>query len=278
MLPPVHFGRLNAHARGTIADDIAFVRERLECWRKRSRESTMSHSKLASLSVLVVIAVSGCSSAKMTSSTVSKYQFARPEHVVVYDLAGTAADIAADPTLGVTDAAMSPQPTEEEIATGRELGALVAAELVKEIQAMGLNAVHASEHYPEPGDLVLKGYFQSMEKGSAVKRIALGFGSGAADIQTVVKGYEMTTQGLVERGSAEFDSGGGNKGPGMIVPIAVVVATANPIGLAVGGAVQAGREIKGSNKLEGAAKRTAKAVGEELRARFERQGWIAASS
>jgi len=140
---------------------------------------------------------------------------------------------------------------------------------------MGLPAYHASEQTAEIGDLVLKGYFESINEGSAAKRIALGFGSGAAKMNTIVKGYEMTAQGLRERGEGEFSSGS-SKTPGMILPIAVVIATANPVGLVVGGAVKATQEVRGTDKIQGAAKRTADAIAAELRTRFERQGWIEA--
>jgi len=121
--------------------------------------------------------------------------------------------------------------------------------------------------------MVLKGYFKSMDEGSAAKSVMLGFGSGAAQLTTVVKGYEKTENGLREYGSAEFASGGG-KTPGMILPVAVVIATANPVGLIVGGAVKATQAVTGSDKIQGAAKRTAKSIADELRIRFERQGWI----
>jgi hypothetical protein len=234
----------------------------------------MKHSVLAHVSLLAVFAAAGCASTKMTAATApTADRYAKPERVFVYDFAATPDDIAADAALGVTDTGATPDLTPEQVATARKLGALVAEKLVEEIRGMGLNAVNGAFGTPEPGDLVLKGYFQSMDKGSAIKRVGLGFGAGAAELQTVVKGYEMTTQGLVERGSAEFDSGGG-KSPGLIVPIAVVVATANPVGLVVGAAVKGTKELTGSDELEGAAKRTAKAIGEELHVRFERQGWI----
>jgi len=60
----------------------------------------------------------------------------------------------------------------------------------------------------------------------------------------------------------------------MLVPIAVVAATANPIGLIVGGAVKLYGAKSGSDTIEGSAKRTADAIAKELREAFEKQGWI----
>ena len=75
-------------------------------------------------------------------------------------------------------------------------------------------------------------------------------------------------------GSGGVDSGGGGKSPGVVVPLIVRVATANPIGLAVGGAVKAQGELSGRTTIEGTARRTADAIAEEQRAAFEKQGWI----
>jgi hypothetical protein len=146
--------------------------------------------------------------------------------------------------------------------------------LVAEIQNMGLPAVRAAgEPPPQAGDLVIMGYFVSVQEGSAAKRVLIGFGSGAADLKTVVEGYLMTAQGLRRLGSGELDSGGG-KTPGAAVPLAVAVATANPIGLIVSGAAKVYGEESGSATIEGAAKRTAEEIADKLRVAFEKQGWI----
>ncbi len=117
------------------------------------------------------------------------------------------------------------------------------------------------------------GYFESVDEGSAAKRVVLGFGSGAAEMTTEVEGYLMTDQGLRKLGSREIDAGGG-KTPGVAVPLAVTIATANPIGLIVGGALKVGGELTGKSTIEGTADRTAKKIADELRLAFERQGWI----
>jgi hypothetical protein len=56
--------------------------------------------------------------------------------------------------------------------------------------------------------------------------------------------------------------------------VAVLAATANPIGLVVGGAIKATGEATGAATIEGSAKRTADAIAEQLREAAQRQGWI----
>jgi hypothetical protein len=222
-----------------------------------------------------LVALAGCASTKVTES--ESYQgekLARPGRIIVHDFAATLSDIPAWAAAAGQHAAPSAPQTAEEIETGRELGAQVAKRLVEEIRDMGLPAVHAEgQREPDVGDIVIIGYFGSIDEGSAAKRVAIGFGSGGAELKTHVEGYLMTDQGLRELGSRDLDSGGG-KTPGLMVPLAVTIATANPIGLVVGGAIKVGGEATGSSTIEGSAKRTAKEIGDELRVAFEKQGWL----
>ncbi len=84
----------------------------------------------------------------------------------------------------------------------------------------------------------------------------------------------MTDQCVRKLASREFDAGSGGKTPGVAVPLAVTIATANPIGLIVGGAVKVGGEVTDKSTIEGSAKRTAEKIGDELRVAFQKQGWI----
>jgi hypothetical protein len=225
---------------------------------------------------LFALLAAGCASTKVTArqSNIGSEKLARPDRVIVHNFAATPADIPAWSSAAGKYAQPSTPPTAEEIEVGRELGSLVAKELVAEIKGMGMPAVQAAgQPAPRVGDIVIIGYFASVDTGSAAKRVVLGFGAGAPELKTVVEGYQMTERGLRKLGSGEVESGGG-KSPGVLVPIAVTAATANPIGLVVGGAVKVGGEVTGKTTIEGSAKRTAKEIAEQLRKRFEEQGWI----
>src|SRR5438445_13637648 len=106
-----------------------------------------------------------------------------------------------------------------------------------------------------------------------VKRMVIGFGAGKAEMDTVVEGYVMTPQGLRKLGSGTLTSSG-NKTPGMVVPAAVAIATANPVGLIVIGGMKIYGETSGKNTLQGRAKATADEIAEQLRIRFQDRGWI----
>ena len=222
-----------------------------------------------------LVLLAGCASTKVTElHPYAGEKQPRPDRIIVYDFAASPAEVPAESAIAGQFAQPSTPPTPEQIETGHKLGAEIAKNLVAQIQGMGLPAVQATgQPAPRVNDLVIKGYLLSVEEGSASKRVLIGFGSGNAELKTMVEGYQMTAQGLRRVGSGELDAGG-NKMPGGAAPLAVAVATANPIGLIVGGAVKLYGEESGSATIEGAAKRTADAIAKQLRGSFEKQGWI----
>ena len=199
---------------------------------------------------------------------------ARPNRIWVYNFIANPADMPADSSIRGSISAPSTPPTAEQLAEGRQLGELIAADLIADINAMGLSAVQAGPgSSPQVGDGVIRGYLVSVEGGSAVQRFVIGFGAGTSEMDTVVEGYAVTPQGWRKLGSGTLTSSG-NKTPGMIVPAAVAIATANPIGLIVVGGAKIYSEASGRSGLEGRAKATADAIAEELKIRFRNRGWI----
>jgi len=101
----------------------------------------------------------------------------------------------------------------------------------------------------------------------------LALPGGSAELKTAVEGYLMTDKGLRRLGSGVVDSSGG-KMPGVAVPLAMAVASGNPIGLVISSAAKVEGEMSGRTTIEGAAKRTAKEIADQLRVACQRQGWI----
>ena len=139
---------------------------------------------------------------------------------------------------------------------------------------MGLLARKASSSTkPEINDLVIRGHLLSFDEGDATKRVAVGFGSGASHLTTAVEGFQMTAQGLRKLGSGTADSGG-VKAPGAAVGVVGLIATANPAGLIIGTGAKAYDEYTGSAKIEGRAKAIAKEIADQIKPKFQQQGWI----
>jgi hypothetical protein len=235
----------------------------------------MRSSSRIVLYLLALVVVAGCASTNVTQQTpMSSPGLARPNQIWVYNFVANPADMPADSSLRGEVGAPSTPPTAAQIEEGRQLGALIAADLVADIQGMGLSAVQAGPGAsPQVGDGVIRGYLVSVQGGGAVKRFVIGFGYGTSEMDTVVEGYAVTPQGWRRLGSGTLSSSG-SKTPGMVVPAAVVIATGNPIGLIVVGGMKIYGEASGRNKLEGRAKATADAIAEQLRIRFQDRGWI----
>jgi len=227
------------------------------------------------LCLIAVVVVAGCASTKVTNQTpLSNPGLPRPNRIWVYDFVANPADMPPNASIGGEVTAPSTPPTAAEIEEGRQLGSLIAQNLVADIQEMGLTAVQAGPgSVPQVGDGVIRGYLVSVQEGSAVKRFVIGFGAGTSEMDTVVEGYAVTPQGWRKLGSGTLTSSG-NKTPGMIVPAAVAIATANPIGLIVVGGAKIYGEASGRSGLEGRAKATADAIAEQLKLRFQDRGWI----
>jgi hypothetical protein len=227
----------------------------------------------------VVAMLASCASTKVTEQTpMTAPGLARPNQIWIYDFIAAPSDMPADSPLAGQVGAPSTPPTPEEIETGRKFGAMITQKLVKDIQDMGMPAIEAGPgSSPQVGDGVIRGYIVSTEGGGAkamAKRLVIGFGTGTAEMDTVVEGYAMTPQGLRKLGSGTLVSSG-NKTPGLVVPAAVAIAAANPVGLIVVGGLKIYGAASGRSGLEGRAKSTADEIADQLKIRFQDRGWIA---
>jgi len=247
----------------------------------------------------------GCAKATVTArqTYAENEQLPNPDRIIVYDFAATPEEVPADdPLIDLSDKPSRPQ-TADEVILGRKLGAEIAGELVKEILAIGMPAERSSTG-PTPGigDLLIKGVFVSIDEGSRLKRILIGFGSGAGELKTLVEIYQVTTEGLRPLVSEEITAKGG-KMPGMFIAVPAAVLAA-PVGLSVaavaapgpaaaaaasGPAAAVGQSTAtsgstnvaselGPESIGAAAKKTAKEITNALTRIFARHGWIRAGN
>ncbi len=225
--------------------------------------------------LFMILVAAGCASTSVTNQeTFGTGKLPWPGEILVYDFAATPADVPADSALaGQTNLDTTPQ-TAGQIAMGRLLGAQIAADLVGQIQGMGMLAQRApAGTKPQINDLVIRGYLLSINEGSATKRVAIGFGYGASELRTAVEVYQMTDQGLRKLGSSTMDSGG-SKGPGTALGATSFLVTANPAGLIISSGLKVYGEASGRTRIQGRADATAGEIADVLKQRFREQGWI----
>jgi len=219
--------------------------------------------------------LAGCASSE---STVSRPylgpKIAKPANILVYDFSSDLNEIPASSPLKRQLAEVRAAQSSENIELSKQLGAQIAGDLAMKIRTMGLPGKRALRGtVAKPGDFVLKGYFLTLDEGSTAKRMALGFGSGAAELKVTVEGYQMTAQGLKFLGSGEGEAGSG-KTPGGALSLGVAIATANPVGIVVSGAMKTAGEVSGRETIQGASARITKQIEGRLQTAFEKQGWI----
>lgn len=237
----------------------------------------MNHAATIIACLLALPLIAGCASTDASTQQgagVGEKTFAKPARVIVYDFASTQAGIPPDSAIaGLYRERTAPQ-TPEEIALGRRLGALVASRLVEELNDRGIVAsAAATGPVPLAGDAVVRGEFVTVDEGSRGKRVLIGFGAGSNELHTLVEGYMVTTGGLVPLGSAQIEASGG-KTPGMLVPLAVGVATGSVArSIVIGGTTNLLKEL-GPENVDGAAKRTAKKIAKVIVDAYKERGWM----
>ncbi|HUH84956.1 MAG TPA: DUF4410 domain-containing protein [Stellaceae bacterium] len=109
------------------------------------------------------------------------------------------------------------------------------------------------------------------EPGSYVERFIVGFGLGRARLEAAVN--LETGDTAPPRPMTEFStsSATGRMMPGLILPIAVTVATKDLIPLAVGGGLKVATSFRGG--LDNSAEETAKAIVAQLKKYYASAGW-----
>ena len=236
--------------------------------------------KRASMATIIsclfaMVMVAGCASTEVSDrQRLVTEKLPRPGHIWVYDFAATPAELPSDSAFSGQDSPHPTPQTAEQIAIGHQVSDTIAAQLVEEIRGMGLPAARASiGTKPQVNDIVIRGSLLSVDEGSAVKRVAIGFGSGASELRTAVEVFQMTAQGLRKLGSGTVGAGGG-KTPGAALGVVGLAATANPAGLILSTGMKVYGEKSGSSTIEGRAKATAKEIADVLKQRFQEQGWI----
>jgi hypothetical protein len=88
-----------------------------------------------------------------------------------------------------------------------------------------------------------------------------------------VEAFVVTPNGREKLGGGDTDATG-NKTPGAGVGLISMLATHNPLGLIVSSGVKYHDEKTGEATLSGRAKQTADEIADQMKTRFQQEGWI----
>ncbi len=166
----------------------------------------------------------------------------------------------------------NPNPTERRRAIARNVSDALSLELVRGLKELGLSAARGTPGASHEDDtLLIEGEIIRIDEGSPLQRWAVGFGSGAAKVQTQARVVQGPQRRKLLEFSTDADSG---KLPGAAVT-ASAGALAPPIvgaGLVTGNALASGFQNRAD--VSQLARSTADQTVRYLSEFFVRQGWI----
>jgi len=199
-----------------------------------------------------------------------------PARILIYDYAFSVSDVSEyqgimrqQPSIG------NSQERRRQLATA--VSETLAANLTDRLRRMGFTVERATRKtLPGKNDLVIDGRLVVIDEGSPLRRLAVGFGSGAAKLETRVRITGAGERKKLLEFVTRADSG---RLPGAAATLPVGAAL--PAGLSLG--VTAGSALaKGVNENSASLNRMALASAEQtiryLSPFFARQGWIHAAA
>ena len=227
-------------------------------------------------SAVVVLALCvglACASAKVEN--VQRYaedeRLPQPGVLLVYDFAVTPDDVVAD-TLG-SEFGRDTSASSKEVQEARKVAASLSTQLVSKLLKRGINAARATRaRVPPVNAMVLKGEFVTIDKGSRIARMVIGFGAGSSELRVRAHVYQATPYGLRRIARAEAKATG-SKSPGMAVPVGAGAAAGRAATSAVvSGGMNVAREVRGG--MDADAGRLADEIAKRAETFYKRQGWL----
>ena len=226
----------------------------------------------ASGAALLLAVGLGCATAKVKPTQVAPdAPLPKPPVVLIYDFAVSANDVVVD-TLGAAFKGEGRELSDDE-QLARDTASSLSEQLVAKLQKRGIAAERATDSTVPPlNALLLKGQFLTVDKGSRLKRMTIGFGAGSSKLEARAQVYRATERGLVRIAAAEVDASG-SKIPGMAIPMAGGAALGTLATSAViSGGMNLVKEARGGMSAD--AGRMAEQIAKRAEAYYTRQGWL----
>ena len=195
----------------------------------------------------------------------------RPARIVVRDFA--ASEIEVVEYQGIfRQQPSNPNPTERRRAIASNVADALSLEFVTTLQELGFSVERGTRGASDAGDiLIIEGEFIRIDEGSPLRRWIVGFGSGAARVQTRVRVYQGPRRKQLLEFTTDADSG---KMPGAAVTVSAGAAAPMIVsaGLFTGNALATG--FQNRSDVSQLARSSADQAVRYLSEFFARQGWI----
>jgi hypothetical protein len=229
------------------------------------------------LFALMAALLAACSStdAEVTQTRDDDAPLPYPQQIYVYDFATSPSELppGAAGMAQLNGAVDDPERNPEREALERQIATALSTRLVAELQALGLPAVRWRGAVPKnENSYALVGEFLTIDEGSQLGRMIIGFGVGGSEVRVLVQAYHVQGSSRKLLGEAEV-SAESSKKPGLAAMIPVGgavsgVATAAAVSTGVGVVHEMNQDVRTG------AENTAEAIVELLKPRMEAQGWL----
>jgi hypothetical protein len=218
---------------------------------------------LRMISLILIVALAsgsmGCASANTNASKRARTQrLPPPNGIVVYDFETTAKSIGLGSGRDTNENGR--RLTNEDIRNRKEVARVLADVLAAELEDRGIVTSRQSGEVVVPqGLMAVGGQIVTVEEGSTLKRVFIGFGSGKSQLSSVAQLYGHTQQGPTQLFEYQNTAASGSK-PGVLTTL--------PIGVAVQGLTVAVLLLNGGlstmGELSSVSTANAKRMGKEL--------------
>lgn len=249
--------------------------EALDALNRRSDDRTKAARRSARRALWLVIVAAGLGacgqSAVRPLIRTGANDLPRPARIIIEDFAASEAQVVEYQGI-LRQQPSNPNPTERRRAIARHVSEALSLEFARALRELGFSVERGMPRATDTGhDLIIEGRFIRIDEGSPLRRLVVGFGSGAARVQTRVRVYQGTRQNKLLDFTTDADSG---KMPGAAVT-ASAGAAAPPIvsaGLLAGNALANGFQNRGD--VSQLARSSADQAVRYLSEFFAREGWI----
>lgn len=163
----------------------------------------------------------------------------------------------------------NPNAAERQRNLGKFAAESMAAELARALRQLGFTVDRVPRATPvENHDLLIDGQFENVDEGSPLRRLFIGFGSGAAKMETRARVYQGAERRKLLEFIATSDSG---KFPGAVATAPAAIAAPVTVGV---GTVGSRAIVSGPADVAAMAAANADQAARYLSEFFARQGWI----
>src|SRR5215831_4773970 len=149
------------------------------------------------LAALALTVMAGCARVSTESVLKSTDRLPRPELILVHDYQVSRDEVQLDSAISsrVKRAVKSTPEAEDQIKVEQKVSRALTTTLVDEIRKLGIRAEPAAMASPVAGPtLSIEGQIASINEGNKAKRLVVGFGSGASEVRTLTRVYEVTSE------------------------------------------------------------------------------------